>query len=63
MWLCWPEGGQCGQSETTPLTLLMETFSVSVFQGGVSPLSPSYEIFTMVTCLWIVASLSLCEGD
>lgn len=55
--------GQCGQSKTTPLTLLMKTFSVIVFLGGVSALPPSSEIFTVVSCLELISSFLSCKGN
>lgn len=47
------EEGPCRESVATPFTLLMGSFSVSVVQMG------GLRIFTMVSCLWIVASVDL----
>lgn len=55
-------GGQWGQGVAVPLTFLMLSFSVSAVQGPASASSPGSGIFTMVSCLWKVASCSSCEG-
>ena len=59
--LAWRKGDAVG--EASPLTLLIKSFSVSVVQGGASTSSPSSGTFSMVSCLWIVANWSSCEGD
>lgn len=58
-----------GKSETTPLTLLMWSFLVSVIQQGVSASLVVSGIFTILyyciyyCILYIVVSWSSCEGD
>ena len=61
--LCRYKEQQCPRSETSILHLLMQSFSISVVQKVTSASLPGSGIFTVVSCLWIVASWSSCEGD
>lgn len=59
MWGCDELGeGWCGQNETALLSLLMWFFLVSVVHGGTSASPLGSRIFTMVSCIWVVASWS-----
>lgn len=55
--------GGCGQSENTPLTLLMLFFSDFVVERDASDSPLCSGIFRKESCLWIVASFPFPERD
>lgn len=63
VFLCQYGEQQCPRSETSILPLSLQSFSISVVPKVTSASLPGSEIFTVVFCLWIVASWSSCEGD
>lgn len=60
---CCPGRGSKQAKRNLTLTLLMQSFWVSVFQEDATASPLCYGIFTMVSCLYIAASWSSCEGD
>lgn len=60
--LCWPGGGAM-PAECSCFSYPSNAVLLSLCGPGDTYLTSGYGIVTVVSCLWIVASWSSCEGD